>query len=154
MAIHFISGKPGNGKSLYAVRLIIDELVHGNRTVVTNVALKEKELREYLDKEYPSFMGDLSSRLRILTTEETGQFWLIRGAALSLAGVDKLDEKQGTRLDFGTVYIGGAGLAEELSAHGVPVEKRETGFVTNAYALPGVMYVIDEIHIHFDARNW
>ena len=40
MSIHFISGKPGGGKGLYCMKLILDELVKGRRPVVTNLPIK------------------------------------------------------------------------------------------------------------------
>ena len=41
--IHFIVGKPGGGKSYYAVLQICHELLHGSRCVVTNLPLRLDE---------------------------------------------------------------------------------------------------------------
>ena len=54
MSIHFISGKPGGGKTLYSVRLILDELVNGSRPIVTNVSLNLGRLNEYLQRAHPA----------------------------------------------------------------------------------------------------
>ena len=47
MGIHFISGKPGGGKSLYATKLVFEELRFGARHIVTNLALNIGELNAY-----------------------------------------------------------------------------------------------------------
>lgn len=76
--IHFVQGKPGGGKTLYALRLIIAELVRGNRRVVTNVALKLPELNEYLQIKYPKETINLFERVRILQEAELKTFWQFR----------------------------------------------------------------------------
>jgi len=81
MAIRFVCGKPGGGKSLFAVKLITKELLTGNRIVVTNVALKMDEFRAYLEAE--GFTGELERRLQILEGDEPRQFFLFRGRGLS-----------------------------------------------------------------------
>jgi len=150
MSVHFISGKPGNGKSLFAMRLIVDELVKGKRVVVTNVAIKPGELNRYLGETYPAIEVDLFSRLVVMNEDETARFWLIRGPGLRLTDVDREDEKNGKRLDFTQVHIGTPQLGAELAARGVVND----GALVSAHALGGVLYVIDEIHIYFDSRNW
>lgn len=74
MSVHFISGKPGGGKTLYAVRLIVEELVHGKRCVVTNVPLKEGRLNQYLQERYPDRCIDLLGRLCVISEDDTAQF--------------------------------------------------------------------------------
>lgn len=102
MAIHFISGKPGGGKSLFAVRQIISELRNGNKIVVTNVPLLLPRLNEYLQETFPKDPPiDLFTRVRMLSDDQIKTFWEFRGP---------------------------------------------DGF--------GVLYAIDEIHLHFNAREW
>lgn len=79
MPIHVILGKPGSGKSLYATSRLIDELVHGERNVVTNLPLKPDRLNEYLQERYPNVNCRLLDRLRILSDDEMREFWKFRG---------------------------------------------------------------------------
>jgi len=76
--IHFISGKPRAGKSLYAVKLIVEELVNGTRPVITNLPLNLPVLNEYLQKKWPDKSINLFERVRILTEAETKEFWVHR----------------------------------------------------------------------------
>jgi len=79
MSIHIILGKPGAGKSLYAVSRLIDELANGNRNIVTNLPLNPGRLNEYLQKQYPDRDCRMIQRLRIMTDDEMGKFWTFRG---------------------------------------------------------------------------
>lgn len=126
MSIHFISGKPRGGKTLYAFQLLVEELVYGKRLVVTNIAVKLGELNAYLQKHYPDADIDLHERLRILTDDEVLTFFAYRtatGGPLFEVPDDK-QWKAGAKLDLSCV----------------------TG--------PGVLYLIDEVHLYFDARRW
>lgn len=125
MSVHFISGKPGGGKTLYAVRMIVDELVKGHRCVVTNVAIKPGALNEYLQREYPERLVDLLNRLVILDDDTTGAFWSHRGPGSSGPRVLTADEwRAGVKPDY-------SGVKDS-----------------------GVLYVIDEVHNFFNARAW
>lgn len=79
MPIHVILGKPGSGKSLYATSRVIDELVNGQRNIVTNLPLRPERLNEYLQKRYPKANCRMVERLRILTDDEMREFWKYRG---------------------------------------------------------------------------
>jgi len=75
--IEFITGKPGGGKSMTAVKVIVDELLHGDRPIVTNLALDLGRLQEYIHE-----LGGktvVAERVRFLTHEETFKFYTIRG---------------------------------------------------------------------------
>lgn len=125
MSVHFISGVPRGGKSLYAVRLIVEELVYGSRVVVTNVPLKLGRLNEYLQEKYGDAAPDLHKRVRILTDDETREFWRYRGEGLK--GPERLTKEEwrdGKRPDY--------------------------SWVTDA----GVYYCIDEVHNFYNAREW
>lgn len=128
MSIHFITGKPGGGKSLVAVKYVVDELVHGTRTVVTNLGLKLPELNEYLQREFPFVGVDIFRRIRILEHEEVFQFWLHRGLdAAASNGVVKWVEVPPSESNGHTDYTNAGGP---------------------------VMFVIDETHVFFGAREW
>lgn len=129
MSLHFISGKPGGGKSLYAMKLICDELRHGKRTVVTNVAVRLADLNEYLRT------GDMVERLRVLEFEEAKRFWQCRQIGWNVKPVSEEQESRGKLLDFG--------VCENIN-----------GGERSAYELGGVLYVIDEAHLFFASRDW
>lgn len=120
--IHFVSGNPGGGKSFYAVRQILFELQHTRRLVVTNLALNLVRLGEYLSKQEWWTGGHVLDRVRLLTDDETKEFFRYRGPS-ALPMVDN-------------VALGFA--VPDFSA----IEAR------------GVLYVIDELHVHFGAREW
>jgi hypothetical protein len=126
--IHFVCGKPGSGKSLYTVRLILDELVLGRRSILTNVALRVGNLAQYVAENYPGRCeGGVVSRIRILTDAELQQFWRFRtvaGQEPDIEFVGKEGWKNGKRPSY-------------------------AGVVDN-----GVMYVLDECHTAFGARQW
>jgi len=122
--IHFISGKPRGGKSLYAVRLVVEELVYGTRTVITNLPLKLPELNEHIQKKYPDKLVNVVGRVIILNDDETGAFYTVRPNGVRIARISKDEWKQGLKPDYSHVSDG------------------------------GVFYCIDEIHNFFNARAW
>src|SRR5882672_5024137 len=126
MAIHAISGKPGGGKSMYSVRLILDELLYGSRVIITNVPLSIPALNEYFQRQYPEKNIDLHFRIRFLDEDTTGKFWTLRPKAegygwVKIPELTKQDWQEGKKPSYGMV------------------EDR------------GVMYVIDECHNFFNA---
>lgn len=121
-----IIGKKGGGKTYYALLAYVRrELVYGDRCVVGTLALKLPDLSEYLARKYPHKNIDVTKRVRILTREEGRRFWLHRGPGVDLADVSDADYDNGRNPDYSSIAEKG-----------------------------GVLYVIDEIHIDFDARNW
>ena len=150
MSVHFISGKPGGGKTLYAMRLIVEELVRGTRMIVTNVPINLGRLNEYLQEKYPAFyerhfcvgdaniimadhedkfrtganFGHISDRILLIDEEELGHFFTFRGNGVRLESITNAEWKAGKRPDFSKVRDG------------------------------GVFYVLDEVHIAFNARAW
>lgn len=125
MSIHFISGKPGGGKSLYSMRLLVDELLHGSRTIITNLPVKVGELNAYIQRVYPERNIDVCGRIRMFSEEEMKGFFTIRpegstGPKLLL----KQEWEQGRRPDYSKI-----------------TDK-------------GVFYIVDEVHIGFNARQW
>jgi len=131
MSLHFVSGKPGGGKSLYSMSLIEHELLHGQRLVVTNLPIKLPELNDYFQREYPDRVIDLHSRLRILSDqEETPQFWLYRWPSQQIAAVSEESWKAGERYRFDKPVV-------------------DVGEVDR-----GCLFVIDEIHLFFNSREW
>jgi len=125
MSIHFISGKPRGGKSLYGVKLVIEELAFGERCIITNLAFKLPELNEYLQRTYPKKAIDLHKRIIILEDNEIKAFFTRRPFPSQGPSVlSKEQWKNGVLPDYSKVSDG------------------------------GVFYAIDEVHIAFNARAW
>lgn len=125
MSIHFISGKPGGGKSLYAVKLVVEELVYGSRTIITNLPLKLPELNIYLQAQHPTKTIDLLNRVILLDDDkETGRFWTVRPGGVRIKCLTAEDWKEGLKPSYAAVNDN------------------------------GVLYVIDEIHNFFNSRAW
>jgi len=142
MSIHFISGKPGGGKSLFAVKKVVDELLLTRRVIVTNLSLKLPELNEYLQKVYPDKSVDLLSRIILMSEEETAKFWLIRPDGYKLKECS--GGKEGAMLVKDWKHAFNADVVNEA---GEPTPFPITD-------LPSVLYIIDELHIYFNARAW
>jgi len=131
MSLHFVSGKPGGGKSLYSMSLLQEELLHGQRVIVTNLPLNLGTLNEYLTAEFPERTFNLHERIRVLSDEtETGQFWLYRWPSQQIAAVSEEDWKKGERYQFGKPIV-------------------DVGEVDR-----GCLFIIDEIHLFFNSREW
>lgn len=124
MSIHFISGKPGGGKSLYAVRLIVEELLAGHRVIITNVPLKLDALHSYVQEQAGDRVVDVIGRVWILDEEQTSQFWTFRPGGVRIPRLTQARWQAGE----------------------VPSYK--------AVNDSGVMYVIDEVHNFFGSRQW
>lgn len=79
MAIHIIFGPGGSGKSLFQMLVIERQLRETRRNIVTNLAIDVPLFAAWLEKRYPTEDLDPGRRIRILTVEETREFWKIRG---------------------------------------------------------------------------
>lgn len=124
MSIEFISGKPGGGKTLMAVEFIVRELLGSERTVVTNVPLNLGALNEYLQTKSKGRVIDLNDRLQILDDAAMRVFFVHRGNGR----------------EFGRVLAAGKFIRADYST-----------------AQPGwrpCFYVLDELHLFFNAREW
>jgi len=106
--LHAIAGLPGGGKSQYALRfVVIPELVHGTRVIITNLPIKLGNLNEYLQKHYPDKLIDVLTRIRILTDDQLAKFYCYR----STTEFDIPIPIKGQRPDFargvgpGVVYV-------------------------------------------------
>ncbi len=136
MAIFFVVGKPGGGKSYYGVKQMVEECLRSDRYVVTNIELLLPELRQLLQDEQKSeytfetageevAVPELTDRVRVLDDDESGEFWRYE------PGRD-FDERR-------TVKRGGKTFE-------VPDFQDR--------AKRGCLYVIDEVHVLFGAREW
>lgn len=81
MGVNFISGKPGGGKSLYAMRLLLAELRLSKRKIVTNLCVRFEALNEYLGKQGID-LGEthIRERVQVISEEQLPEFYRYRGA--------------------------------------------------------------------------
>lgn len=130
MAVRFLTGKPGDGKSMTAVQALQRELITGKRQIVTNLPLFVGRTWSFLKSR---FGADIDvDRITILTEDDTREFYLHRGRGYRAAAPTK--DSDG-RIDY----------AQCLHADGT---------TKNANDLPPVLYIIDEAHLHFGSRQW
>ena len=113
-AIFGLTGKPGAGKSYFATRVIIAEIMEGkNRPIVSNVPINKEKLREYTRKDFYYYPLE--------TYTDNKAFFTNRGYY-------QIDDLPCTEnIDF------------------APLLKEDD---------EGVLFIIDEAHLYFNARNW
>lgn len=128
MAIHFVTGRPGAGKGLYTMRLVVEELRGSNRPIVTNFPILKDKLAEYLHEEYGESFDVLTRVILIEKEEDLSNFYRIR----------KTEEN-------GDLHF----LDCELDSKG-----KQVRFDIDGAQDGGVFYVLDEVHIVFGARDW
>ncbi|MEO5355200.1 MAG: zonular occludens toxin domain-containing protein [Magnetococcus sp. XQGC-1] len=119
------------------MRLIIAELRLSNRRIVTNVAINLERLNEYLQsQDYPAFSEHILQRITILDESALREFYRYRGSGvfLPLKPSDQSQQKDGS---FRGSQTRGTAVADFSQAPAW-----------------GVLYVIDEVHIAFNARAW
>jgi len=142
--ISFITGKPGDGKSLYATRQILEDLIKTEVFVVTNIPLVLGRVQEYVSAKRPAdappFLID--ERVKVLPDAEIYEFYRHRSGGLVLNWSP--DKEAG---DDGTKRL----------ARPEFVAKMKTEF-TRIKASPDyqrpVHFYIDEAHNFFSSREW
>lgn len=138
-SIHVILGKPGSGKSLYAVVRLIRELLETERNIVTNLPLRLDRLNEYLQKLYPERNLRILDRVRLLSETELRFFWKFRGdgdvAPPELALLESTHGEMARN--------------QLLKSLDIWARTPSAGDVGR-----GVCYMLDEAHIAFNARDW
>jgi len=82
MAILFFSGKPRGGKTLRAFFLLVQELIHGKRNIVTNIDIDLDALQWFLNEQ--GVVCDVWKRVTILTPEQVPEFYRYRGSNVVL----------------------------------------------------------------------
>ncbi len=124
--ITFFVGTPGSGKSYEAVKKIIDNLRSG-RTVCTNIeGMEIQECQEYLRCILDMDDFTFRQRLRILDTDQVVRFW-------------QKEKILDLRYRFNEVSDVFEDVYEEVHELICPA---------------GSLIVIDEVHKHFNARDW
>jgi len=104
MAIHVLFGPGGSGKSYFQARLVVQELSTTQRNISTNLSLNIPRLQQYLDEQGASV--DVARRVRILTEEETREFWKYRGPKrVSAEGGPDAELVEADKGEKGCVFI-------------------------------------------------
>jgi len=132
MAIRFITGVPGAGKSMTAVQTLLKELRTGKREIVTNLALYPGVIWSYLKARF-GVEVDIA-RITILGEDEIKAFYLHRGRGWKAPNPREKKEGGDGRIDYSACARG-----DELR---------------DAKSLPNVLYMIEEAHVHFGSRQW
>jgi len=123
--ISIFYGQPGAGKSFGALQAkLVDELLYGDRLIVTNLPVDLGRLNAWCQKNHPKWEGDINERIRLVTEDDTATFYCFR--------------------TVGMPPLPCPGREESLSGKHVAYQPGDKG----------VMYIIDEAHIKFDAREW
>lgn len=151
MSISFVGGKPGAGKTLYAVGLIIRELLTTDRLVVTNVPLKVERLNEYLQERNPSLSVPLvgpESRLRLLDHDDTARDLYEKYSRLYHGAADP--DTRERLYDLYETEIRTKNVTEETRRFWEYRSNENRRFDKDT----GAFIVLDELHIHFNARKW
>jgi len=152
--IEIFTGKPGGGKTYVgAVVVAMDELEFGTRAIVTNAAFIYDNLNAYYQRPGAKFV-DVFSRLRLISTEEALEFWRFRGdrtvlPAGGLISTRRLQELERESMRGGKVnwYKSTGYTEDEISI--LPLRE-----LARMEEEDGVLYIIDEAHVLFDARRW
>jgi len=132
MSVYFYTGKPRGGKTHLAVETILAEMLkplEKRRAVVTNIRLDLDYLVEVMHNEGVD-IGQIDEQVRILTDEETGEFWTC------VPGHDLTDRTQ-------TKVNRRGGILDAPDLH-----------LVGEWFPNGILYVIDECHIFYPAREW
>lgn len=122
-----ILGRVGSGKSLYAMHLLIEELRHSQRHIVTTLSVDKAKLNDYVQRKFPKEDLDVCGRIHRLTKEELRHFWRCRG--LSPVGVPLVRGPFGDATwgypDNGTAYF---------------LDEAQEGFNARAWAATGIEF--------------
>jgi len=123
-----IIGPNGSGKSLFAMHLLLKELLTTRRQIVTTLAVNLSALRELVNHRGGGFAADPFHRItRLVDADELGIFWRFRGHLHSDPTVFP------NRLTV-------------LGPFGDPTWQ--------GYTDTGVCYFLDEAQVAFGARGW
>jgi hypothetical protein len=153
MSLYFICGKVGAGKSYRGVVSIVDQLVHDDRLIVTNLPVNLGKLADFLAKRYPERniclldhhrpanpgeeadadgMVFEPSRVRVLDEGELAEFYRIRHQASDK--VPRIERQREDRnpvcLDFSQWLKGGK------------------------FSGRGIIYHLDELQLFYNVRRY
>ena len=123
--LSLITGPNGSGKTLYALHQIVQELLKGQRYIVTSIAIDLPALSQYLSHKYQNNPVDVFARVyKLQNLEQMRQFWRYTGPF--------------TWTEYGIE-------ANDLGNYGGP---KWQAFV------PPTLYVLEELQVTFNSREW
>lgn len=141
---YWICGKKGGGKSLYAMKLLIEELgrvrtvvdkktgnilaVNYRRPIVTNLPINYENLAEYCDKHDIDLGMHIRERVTVLEPEQLREYYRHRGRGVILPMIPHPEPETGRR----GVQVADYSLRKDF----------------------GVFYIIDEVQSVFNSRAW
>lgn len=131
MSIMFVQALPGGGKSYYAMRQLCEELRSGKRHIVTNLPYHEEPLIDWCHKNCEEG-GDAIKRIHRLEPHQVLNFWLWYGKDQKIQSRHTLKGEDGANVEQ-------------------PCFNERFAWKEKH---PGVLYIIDEVHIYFGARAW
>lgn len=76
-----VLGKFGAGKSRYGTQLLVDELLHTERPVVTTLAIDLPRINEYIQQLDPEHDHHVWQRVLAINKHQVAKFWRYRGVA-------------------------------------------------------------------------
>lgn len=129
--IEFVLGKTGSGKSLFSTEeFVVKELLNENTYIISNLPLNMGEINAYFQRHWPTKDVNCMERVRVLNDREARRFYLHREVGVDFAEPSKAELADP---DFGWL--------QPIVAAANASKNR-------------LIYVIDEAHIFFDAREW
>jgi len=142
--IQFITGKPGDGKSLFSTALILRDLIETEAYVVTNIPLKLPEVNAHVtakrSPDAPAF--NIDERLRVISDAETYEFYRVRSGGLRLPESPDMAAKNDA-----TARISRPEFIAIMKAAFMSIA------ASVEYQRP-CHYYIDEAHNFFNSREW
>lgn len=120
----FVLGTNGSGKSLYGVYQLLHELRRGKRPIVTTLPIDIPALNDYCQRTWPKETIDVTRRVVVINKAQLQHFWRFRGFSPA-------DE-------YGCALL----------------ERGPYGDDTWLSPDDGVLYILDEVQVGFNAREW
>lgn len=127
--IELFYGLPGDGKTYSAFLMLLKLLEREKCFICHNLPVPSlARVVEYLEKKCPHVVNVLG-RLRFLEDAEVGHFWRVLGPGIEIKTMKEIQLGNGRVLKVPNYDF----LGDDF---------------------PGVMYILDEAHIHFSAYKW
>lgn len=144
--IRFITGKPGDGKSMIATHTIVRQLLKTKRQIITNVPIIPGPLWAFIRARYGQ---DLEiERITMLDEDQVKQFFLHRGRGWVAPPPKERKDGGDGRIDFAHCTRTVTTPHSDGGPDRIEIEESAVA------KLPSVLYVIDEAHLHFGSRQW
>ena len=158
MASVSITGLPMGGKSLYALHELYRLLSEDKRIIVTNLKVRFDNLQRWALKQGRDDIN-VYERVRFLEYDETSAFWRYRGGPnavdLGEASTVALAKEWAEKVRTLGIEHFPNGIVLPSAPEGKQYSAEWLNIVLEA-ACPvgGIIFLIDEMHEHLNARNW